>query len=280
MAGSFNVLLPGPPRPSARAALRESYSATTFPNVNPSAFTTEKQVATIRQMIADKINREKNKHLLLLSAVTADAVAYLAPDINAKELRLHQWNLLSTPGGQMFVSDADLASALELDEQTEEMETPSVEDSQIYYIRSWALTVDEVKEIMRAWQEEGLCPPELRFWRDAYHGRKPTDVMYFRYVGTARGPTTARQRFEEDLSERHAGFLMRFLDVFQQLNPSAYKRGRVFLFSEATLDAFSSRRERAEREVQIIAFLGFERLLNQDPGGSHYTPYSWEPEAE
>ncbi|KAJ3144259.1 hypothetical protein HDU89_008619 [Geranomyces variabilis] len=280
MAGSFNVLLPGPPRPTARAVIRESYSATLFPNVDPNALATSKDVSAIRRLVARKINEEKDLHSMRLSDVTTEDIAYLTPGPGATALQIHYWNLLTTQGGPLWVSDEDLAVALDLDEQTEDNDTPTDLGSQIFYVRSWALTVDELRDIGKNWQEDGLCPPEMRGWMAAVNHVKQGDkVVYLRYVGTAMGPTTARQRFTEDISGRTAGFLMRFMDALQQLNPSAYERARVFLFNKATLNPLNpvvAQRYRDEREVQIIAFFGYHNLLNQDPGGSHFTPYTWD----
>ncbi|KAJ3170338.1 hypothetical protein HDU88_008966 [Geranomyces variabilis] len=60
MAGSFNVLLPGPPRPTARAVIRQSYSATHFPNVDPNEPATARNIAALRRNVAHKINEDMN----------------------------------------------------------------------------------------------------------------------------------------------------------------------------------------------------------------------------
>ncbi|KAI8586813.1 hypothetical protein BDZ88DRAFT_441242 [Geranomyces variabilis] len=62
---------------------------------------------------------------------------------------------LLTHGGIIWVSDQDLAIALDLEEQTEEHETLSDQGSQIYYVRSWALTVDEVRDLAENGREDG-----------------------------------------------------------------------------------------------------------------------------
>ncbi|KAJ3147331.1 hypothetical protein HDU89_005682 [Geranomyces variabilis] len=276
MAGSFNVLLPGPPRPTARAVIRQSYSATQFPNVDPNQPATARDIAALRRNVAHKINEDMNKQYVQLADVTPDEIAYLTPGAGATALQMQYWSKLLTHGGIIWVSDQDLAIALDLEEQTEEHETRSEEGSQIYYVRSWALTVDEVRDLAVNWREDGVSPPEMQpFITATNRNVSGSNVMYLRYVGTATAPTTARQRYNEDVSQRTTGFLARFLSALEQLSPTAYARGRVFLFRNATLIPLMDERCRDERERQIIAFFGFDLLLNQDPGGSLSTPYTW-----
>ncbi|KAJ3169878.1 hypothetical protein HDU88_000520 [Geranomyces variabilis] len=222
-------------QPAARAVLRENYEATQFPSVGPDALATSNEVSAIRDQVERKIREEWITHSMLSTDFTSDTVAYLAPGPSAKALQVLHWNLISKRGGQMFVSDEDLAIALCLEEQTDENKTPSESGSQIYYVRSWALTIDE-------------------------------------YDGSQDGPRKFLRRHVW-ASPRHC---VSFLNALQRFNPTAYGRVRVFLFPSATLNPNVAPRLRKERELQIIAFLGCDTVLNQDASFSNIMDYQWD----
>ncbi|KAI8585027.1 hypothetical protein BDZ88DRAFT_456358 [Geranomyces variabilis] len=288
MAGSLQFPRPGPPRPATKAILIESYLETQFPSLHePFEAASRNTLAKIETAVIQKINEGTRENYMARAAhgfpdVTSADVNYLVPNPNdgMERRKVCYWALLTAPGGHLWVSDEDLVVALNLEEQTANGKSQSIREDygQLYYLRSWALTAEEFLEVAKAWQDEGCNLSDLRHWLSTCVGRQPTDVMYFRYVGTASIPRTSQEMFSDDVSERCAGFLVQFSDFLQRLNPVAYARGRVLLLVGASAFYMIAERFKDARKMQIVSFLGYESLLNEDIGRSHSTLFLWDRE--
>ncbi|TPX73006.1 hypothetical protein SpCBS45565_g00121 [Spizellomyces sp. 'palustris'] len=164
-------------------------------------------------------------------------------------------------------------SALGLRESTAQDAVRSAESpgQELYYIRSWAMTVEDLYQLIERWQEDEINPEEVYYWLSPFlmlpSDQRIDKMCYVRYVGKCRSPMVPYKRMWSDMKQRDSGLLCHFTTILERRFPDTYASGRTFEFPRATLDVFVSDQVRDDRERILVAFFGRESLLNQQPGG-------------
>ncbi|KND03938.1 uncharacterized protein SPPG_01388 [Spizellomyces punctatus DAOM BR117] len=191
--------------------------------------------------------------------------------------------MLALLRNHMEVSDASMMDVLGLRESTVDDIIRAEEDAEkngqeLYYIRSWAMTVEDLYQLIERWQDDEIDPEEVYFWLSPFlllpADQRSDNMCYIRYVGKCRYPTVPYKRMLADMRQRDSGLLCHFTTILERQFPDTYASGRTFEFPRATLDVFVSDQIRDDRERILIAFFGRESLLNQQPGGFYasYVP--------
>ncbi|KAI8817053.1 uncharacterized protein EV422DRAFT_606623 [Fimicolochytrium jonesii] len=172
----------------------------------------------------------------------------------------------------LFVSDEDMMMSLSLKDGGGANEA---DGTQLFYVRSWTMTVSDCNTIIASWSTEGLDPPEAEPWIMAMATRPLETVISNRYIRMCELPSTPEARFEHD-SRHQYGLLSQFLKVLQAMFPDAYEAARIFTFPAATQANYVARAIRDDRERAIIHFFGIDNLLNRQTGGFYkqYLPTS------
>ncbi|SCV70386.1 BQ2448_1780 [Microbotryum intermedium] len=148
------------------------------------------------------------------------------------------------------MSNELLSKILCLVESTEDNPGPG-ELEQIFYVRSWSLTIKELPRIV-AFQ----C------------------LIYIQYVGTTRGKSAYRPMIE-DKARRKTGLIGEFLMALRTEAPQAFDAAAAFeVLRNTRLPESASNEERDLGERLLIAFFGRDNLLNVQSGGFYgqYVP--------
>lgn len=117
-------------------------------------------------------------------------------------------------GQSMFVTDDELRKVFTL-RSVDRDSVPGAYES-IFYVRSYPVSVGQLKKIVRDWEDEGLNYTEMQVWMDAVNEKDEEDAVCIRYIGTANGGKTGYDRFSEDLWQRKSGVLKEFQDKILQ----------------------------------------------------------------
>ncbi|KAI9017006.1 hypothetical protein BC832DRAFT_617647 [Gaertneriomyces semiglobifer] len=226
--------------------------------------------------VAQSIHQEICNRLLAnnvdVSEVNPALTAFLHPANDTSDQVLDC--LMDLKRNHMKVSDADMVRALGLRESKEgDLEGNDSSDT-FYYVRSWALTVEDLRAIITQWADQEAEIDEAWLWLGHVLLAPKDSICYIRYVGMCDAPTTPYERFMVDMKQRENGLLNDFLTALQQVCPDSYASGKTYEFVRGRVPAFASDKIKDDRERIIIAFFGLDSLLNRQPGGkfASYVP--------
>ncbi|KAJ3004163.1 hypothetical protein HKX48_001389, partial [Thoreauomyces humboldtii] len=196
---------------------------------------------------------------------------FLTPPNDSRLLRCAK----AVIANQMLVSDIDLAETLNLKLVTNDFIAEP--DHEYYYVRSWTMNaatlarvVVQMKENTGVDSNKALAWTENKTFMEARVPGQTTATVAecaVRYVGKCRGPMTPWNRFEADIKERQTGVFAEFVQALGAVDPETLANGVVFEFPRGRIGPDVASEIRDEREQAIIALLGKETLLNQQPGG-------------
>jgi len=144
-----------------------------------------------------------------------------------------------------------------------------------YYIRSFSLSVSQLRDVIADFHENGLYPEKV-VWANMIETMRSSDIVYLRYIGRTDRKTAFR-RHQEDMLMRTTGFLSKFLTSLGHLHPVVIDCSAVYTFSDTKSvypnslplhDWQDAQSFREIREQALIALFGLPSLLNQIIGGS------------
>ncbi|KAI8822617.1 uncharacterized protein EV422DRAFT_613953 [Fimicolochytrium jonesii] len=220
----------------------------------------------IQRIVHTEVCRRMQSAGLPTSSLDIKHIKFLCPtDADNVDKAVRFEKLWRNP---LFVSDEDMMMSLFLMEGGAANEG---DGTQLFYVRSWTMTVSDFKAIIASWSREELDPPETAPWITAMAGNPSVTVVSIRYVGTCELPSTPEGRFQND-SKRPYGLPPQFLGTLQELFPDVYVAARMFTFPAATQGGYVARTIRDDRERAMIHFFGMNNLLNCQTGG-FYTQY-------
>ncbi|GJP91721.1 uncharacterized protein AlacWU_04620 [Aspergillus niger] len=167
--------------------------------------------------------------------------------------------ILYTP---MRVTDGELLQALHLQTASEIVLVKDRYQKLTLYVRSFQMTVSELRCIVEKFQDAGLVYAKNDIWLEAVDIMNPNDYVYLRYVGsTTRGPC---QRHHEDLVTRKSGFLSKFLTLLECTYPTIVDSAALYVFPDSpSSDILGACRHTELMEQACISLLGLPSLLNQ-----------------
>lgn len=145
-----------------------------------------------------------------------------------------------------------------------------------YYVRSFSLSVSQLRDVIADFHENGLYYPKKAVWANMIETMQSSDIVYLRYIGRTDW-RTAFQRHREDMLMRSTGFLSKFLISLGHLHPVVIDCSAVYAFSDIksvyqnSLPLHNWQEAQSFREIReqaLIALFGLPSLLNQVIGGS------------
>ncbi|KAJ3189252.1 hypothetical protein HDU85_002879 [Gaertneriomyces sp. JEL0708] len=228
--------------------------------------------------VAQSIHQEIYVRLLAsnvdVSEVNPALTAFLHPANDTSDQVLDC--LMDLKRNHMRVSDADMVRALGLRESTQgdPTEIDVYCSDTFYYVRSWALTVKDLRATIVQWADLEAEIDEAWLWLGHVLLAPENTICYIRYVGKCDAPTTPYERFKADMKQRESGLLNDFLTALQQACPASYASGRTYEFARGRLPPYATDKIKDDRKQTIIAFFGLDSLLNRQPGGkfASYVP--------
>ncbi|KAI1608132.1 hypothetical protein EDD36DRAFT_500098 [Exophiala viscosa] len=150
------------------------------------------------------------------------------------------------------------------------------EGTTIFYVRTFAFTLDEFLEVLQAMFEEGFGAQDTPyvFW-ELIQDLDPEDkndgelVVFVRYCGTS-GHSSAWGRHVDDLRSKYVTFRTTFLKLCKRLHPHVIEAAEVDELPDATIfgKLHTSQQHLVDlREQALIALFGPSALLNTAKGG-------------
>ncbi|KAL2835317.1 hypothetical protein BJY01DRAFT_259344 [Aspergillus pseudoustus] len=131
----------------------------------------------------------------------------------------------------------------------------------VIYIRSFHMTVGQLREVAARFRETGHAHTKITEWLGSTHRLRADETVYIRYVGrTTRG---VLQRHREDLLTRRAGFLAKFLTCLETMFPIIIDSVALYIFPTPVRSIPEVALCNEIREQAVIAVLGIHSLLNQ-----------------
>lgn len=129
------------------------------------------------------------------------------------------------------VPDNVLKSMFRLHEDLgEDRSTPACPKT-TYYVRSFSLSVSQLRDVIADFHENGLYYPESAVWANMIETMQSSDIVYLRYIGRTDRKTAFR-RHREDMVMRTTGFLSKFLTSLGHLHPVVIDCSAVYAFSD------------------------------------------------
>lgn len=186
-----------------------------------------------------------------------------------------EWQrLLAYP---MLITDTRLASILQMETSNRNTSNPE-KGSTLYYVRSSAVTVNQLTGVLEQFEQQNLTFDEVNHWKamTEYVTEKET-VVYVRYIGMSSS-VSAWQRYATDLVQRTDGVYGHFVRVLTALDPQTAVSCSVYSFPQALTHAFRGAdgsiialdtTDADIREQGLIALRGKATLLNRQSGGFH-----------
>ncbi|KAK0560407.1 hypothetical protein OC861_006288 [Tilletia horrida] len=162
-------------------------------------------------------------------------------------------------------TDEEVRTVLPLEEAT--VDSPRQDRSHRFYIRSFSLTVKQLKDRLADWKENELFYAEAELWARAVEALTDEDFVFLRYVGTHGPDSSALGRFYEDLTQRSTGVFGAFFNTLAMLAPEVIDTAKVYKLTNATLQPLSVDLEVSQRERPSIALLDRRVLLSPQAGG-------------
>jgi len=178
----------------------------------------------------------------------------------------------------MTVTNAELAQVMEM--QLSTLQDPPTELGSHFYLRSWAMTGEQLQILL-----DYLARNELRFeetdaWRKVlhlhHHGHVSAPTHYtLRYMGMEEGPRRPIDRYYEDLDKRRSGILIEVIRALEECLPEVTAAVEVHSLPSAYLQP-ESHLYADDVERVLIEFFHHPTLINRQRGGfySSYVPSS------
>ncbi|KAK0544062.1 hypothetical protein OC846_006196, partial [Tilletia horrida] len=144
-------------------------------------------------------------------------------------------------------TDEEVQTVLPLEEAT--VDSPRQDRSHRFYIRSFSLTVKQLKDLLADWEENELFYAEAELWARAVEALTDEDFVFLR-------PHTALHRSVRRLLQHLAMLASEVIDT-----------AKVYALTNATLQPLSVDLEVSQRERLLIALLDRRMLLSPQAGG-------------
>ncbi|KAK8051265.1 hypothetical protein PG993_002650 [Apiospora rasikravindrae] len=197
--------------------------------------------------------------------MTQDRFKWLLPKPDASEelIKIYR-KFQKTP---MIVSMEELGKVINLQESTQSSPIPT-DDGDDFYVRSWAVTGDQLEDIMEYLIQDGKERSEFEAWcnvltrHEAYaeEGNKFT----IRFIGTCQLPARPVDRFLVDLASGTSSILPEFQTALEFLFPNI--SGQVHILVDANVNGTCSHNVQDAGRV-LVEFFGDETLLNRHFSG-------------
>jgi hypothetical protein len=171
----------------------------------------------------------------------------------------------------MTTSDDDLAKAVLLRrlERSTASDRAEWRTRQTFYVRSWRMTVAELRIVVESWRREGKQYGIVDVWNGliAESQLHDNDAVWVRYVGTTK--RDGYTRFVEDRTGRTNGQYHSFVTTVEKRLPEVSRNWAVYEFVRASIPEPAPLQLVDHRERLLIALLGYGNrgLLNRQPGG-------------
>ncbi|KAI7854918.1 hypothetical protein BDC45DRAFT_507213 [Circinella umbellata] len=156
----------------------------------------------------------------------------------------------------MLINDNELISLLDLNTATQEK---APYDTTVYYVRSFRLTSDNLRNLLEMWGADSRTEKWRRF-SQAY----PQNDIHLRYVGKVTGNSPLSRHIDD--ANKASGFLGRFYNTIKKIDPGLVNNAKLYEFHNTRLNKFRHI-EKDLPERLAIAFFGIENLLNVQHGG-------------
>jgi hypothetical protein len=221
-----------------------------------------------RNAIFQQLKCRLSQNRIRTDRLTPQLVKYCLPT----SVDSASWDrLLQKP---LSLLDHVLVTMFKLDEDTGCSESTNTSDTTMYYLRSFSMSVTQLRELIADWKLNGHEYEEATTWTNMVTFLQPNDVVFIRYIGASNKKIPFR-RHREDMLMRSYGLLARFLTTIGRLFLVVLDCCTVYEFREARQedctqwkkgDSIEDLPERA-----LIALFGLPVLLNQDIGGFGHT---------
>ena len=179
------------------------------------------------------------------------------------------------------VSDCELTTLFHLREDTQVPQDQSKTYTTRYYIRSFSMTAQQLRDIVAFMTSKGLGYPKLRVLSDMTATWEEEDILFLRYIGKTKRAPFRRHR-EDMLSGGPSNFLHRLMLTFDHLFPAILDSCTIFELQEIQQPSHMVRDTSAEtrppqsksnesahtseledlREQALIALFGQDSALN------------------
>lgn len=225
----------------------------------------------VRKQVLDTVIQRMQNAGTNTQGVDHKFLAFLMPQA---ALTSNEWDtLLNLP---ILVSDGVLQSMLNLEASTSSTPPPKQGDH-IYYVRSFRMSADQLRELIAQWKEDGLQHPEMGRWEEMLaYCKTGTQSVFIRYVGMSWS-VSAYKRFRADLTSKViSGIWRHFIDAANSVDPTIVTNCRCWTFKDAETGAMrsaqnaifaSSKQHTDMRERALIALFDRSSLLNRQEGG-------------
>jgi hypothetical protein len=103
----------------------------------------------------------------------------------------------------------------------EDRSTPACPNT-TYYVRSFSLSVSQLRDVIADFHENELYYPKKAVWANMIETMQSSDIVYLRYIGRTDRRTAFRWH-QEDMLIRSTGFLSKFLTSLGHLHSGRYR---------------------------------------------------------